>query len=126
MRQHLTDKEEEIMNLFWENGPLYVRELVEQLPGPKRHFNTVSTFVRLMEQKGFVGHELTGNSYRYFATISRNEYSRSALKSVISKYFNNSLRGVISALVEEENLTDDEVRELVTHVRKQNAKEPKP
>lgn len=111
------------MNLFWERGPLYVRELVELLPGPKRHFNTVSTFVRLMEQKGFVGHELTGNSYRYHALISRNDYSRSALKNVITRYFNNSLRGVISALVAEENLTDEQVRELVAQVREQNRKE---
>lgn len=114
---HLTEKEEELMRHFWEHGPMFVRELIDLLPEPKPHFNTVSTFVRLMEQKGFLGHETLGNSYRYFPLVSRREYSREVLRGVVGRYFNNSLHGVISALVGEENLTDAQIDELVNMVK---------
>lgn len=116
-KQHLTEKEEALMRLFWEHGPMFVRELIERLPDPKPHFNTVSTFVRLMEQKGFLAHETLGNSYRYFPTVTASEYSRSALRNVVSRYFNNSFHGVISALVGDEELTDAEIDELIQMVK---------
>lgn len=65
--KQLSPKEEAIMACFWQHGPLFVREILELLPEPKPHFNTVSTFVRGLEAKGWVGHEQIGNSYRYHA-----------------------------------------------------------
>lgn len=114
----LTEKEEQIMRLLWNHGPMFVREIVEHFPDPKPHFNTVSTFVRLMEQKGFVGHEAFGNSYRYFPQIKEADYSRSALQNVIARYFNNSMKSVVSALVAEEKLTVDELRKLIDQVER--------
>ena len=61
--KQLTEKEEELMNLFWERGPMFVREIVELYPDPKPHFNTISTFVRVLVQKGLVWHVQFGNSY---------------------------------------------------------------
>lgn len=118
MKPELTEREEEIIRVLWENGPMTVRELLDKLPGPKRHFNTVSTFVRMMEQKGYIDHESWGTGYRYFAKISADDYSRSALRRVVSRYFNNSLRGVISALVTDEALTPEQVSELVEQVKR--------
>lgn len=106
------------MNFLWDRGPLFVREMLPLYPDPKPHFNTVSTFVRILEAKGFVGHEAFGNSHRYFAAITRPEYSRSALMNVISRYFNNSMRGVVSALVSDRNLTPDQLRELIDQVER--------
>lgn len=114
----LTEKEEQIMKMLWARGPMFVREMLELYPDPKPHFNTVSTFVRLMEQKGFVGHEAFGNSHRYFPLIAEADYSRSALKSVIARYFNNSMRSVVSALVSDEKLTPDELRKLIDQVER--------
>ena len=68
--KHLTNREEEIMELFWEKGSLYVKEIIELLAGPKPHYNTISTIVRGLEEKGFVDHEQFGNTHRYFAKIS--------------------------------------------------------
>lgn len=113
----LTDREEELMKLFWDKGPMYVREMLELMPEPKPHFNTISTFVRLLEQKGFVGHERTGSSFRYHAIISEEEYKRNTLKGVISRYFNNSVKGLLSALVADEKLTDSELKELIEIAR---------
>lgn len=115
--KRLTEKEEEIMKCFWDKGPMYVRDIIDLLPDPKPHFNTVSTFVRLLEQKGFVGHERTGNSYRYFPVVNREDYSASALNNIIERYFDSSVMNVVSALVRDKNLSDDEVGELINLVK---------
>ena len=120
--KQLTEKEEELMNLFWERGPMFVREIVELYPDPKPHFNTISTFVRVLEQKGYVGHEQFGNSYKYHAAVSREEFSRKTLRSVMNRYFDNSLSGIVSALFNDEDLSDDEIRELIKKVRENNNK----
>lgn len=109
------------MRLLWQHGPMFVRELLELLPEPRPHFNTVSTFIRIMEQKGFVGHESFGHTNRYYPLITEAEYSRTALQSVVSRYFNNSLSGVVAALVQQERLTDAEIEELIQLVKSQKA-----
>jgi predicted transcriptional regulator len=116
----LSNKEEEIMELFWEKGPMHVKQLLEFYDDPKPHFNTLSTFVRGLETKGFIGHEALGNTYLYHATVSRDEYKRRTLRGVISKYFNNSFLGMVSTLVKEEDISVDELKELVRLVEEKN------
>lgn len=119
----LTEREEDLMEILWNKGPMFVREIIEELPEPKPHFNTVSTFVRLLENKGFVSHTKFGGSYRYEAAVSRDEFSRSTLKDVVDRYFGSSLKASVSALFHEENLSDEELRSLIETVinqRKEN------
>lgn len=118
--EKLTRKEEIIMELFWENGPMFVRELLERLPDPRPHFNTVSTFVRALEEKGFVGHEQFGNTFRYFARVSRDEFKQKTLLGMVGKYFNNSYLGVVSTLVKEEKISLDELKQLICEVENGN------
>lgn len=115
----LTEREEELMTILWENGPLFVREIIDRMPEPKPHFNTVSTFVRLLESKGFVTHSKFGGSYRYEAALSRDDFSRSTLRDVVDRYFGSSIKASVSALVDNEKLSDDEIRELVELVIRQ-------
>ena len=115
----LTEREEELMTLLWDNGPMFVREIIDRMPEPKPHFNTVSTFVRLLESKGFVTHSKFGGSYRYEAAMSRDDFSRSTLRDVVDRYFGSSIKASVSALVENEKLSDDEIRELIEMVIKQ-------
>ena len=112
----LTEREEELMEILWDNGPLFVREIIDRLPEPKPHFNTVSTFVRLLEGKGYVSHEKFGSSYRYEAAMSREKYSHSTLRDVVDRYFGSSIKASVSALFSEEKLTDEEIRQLVETV----------
>lgn len=97
---------------------MFVREMLDLYPEPKPHFNTVSTFVRLMEQKGFVGHEAFGNCHRYHALVKESDYSRSALRNVIARYFNNSMKSVVCALVEEEKMTVEDFHRLIEQVKR--------
>ena len=118
----LTEREEELMEIIWNKGPMFVREIIEELPEPKPHFNTVSTFVRLLESKGFVTHTKFGSSYRYEAAVSRDDFSRSTLKDVVDRYFGSSLKASVSALFHEENMSDDELRTLIETVISQRQK----
>ena len=114
--KRLTAKEEEVMGWFWEKGPLFVRELLSFYDEPKPHFNTLSTVVRGLEEKGFVGHKAYGNTYQYYPTVSRDDYRKGTLRGVISKYFDNSYRGVVSMLVQEEKISVEELKELIKQV----------
>ena len=116
----LSRKEEEIMGFFWEKGPLYVKQMLEFYDEPRPHFNTVSTFVRGLEVKGFVGHRVQGNTHQYYAIVSREEYKKKTLKGVISKWFNNSYLGVVSSLVKEEEISVEELKELIREVENAN------
>jgi len=115
--KHLTNREEEIMEVFWTKGAIYVKDIVDEMPEPKPHYNTVSTIVRGLEDKGFVGHEQFGNTYRYSAIISREEFSKDTIKSMVGKYFNKSYASVVSMFVEEEKISIDEIKALIDQVK---------
>ena len=116
----LTAKEEEIMGFFWEKGPLFVKQMLEFYDEPRPHFNTVSTFVRMLEDKGYVSHRVFGNSYQYYAVLSKEDFKKKTLKGVISKYFDNSYLRVVSSLVKEEEISIDELKELIREVENAN------
>ena len=116
----LSAREEEIMGFFWEKGPLFVKEIVGLYEEPRPHFNTLSTFVRALEEKGYLSHRTFGNTYQYYAVVSRDEFKKKTLKSVISKYFNNSYLGVVSSLVKEEEISLSELKELIREVENAN------
>lgn len=118
----LTAKEEEIMGFFWEKGPLFVKELLAFYNAPKPHFNTLSTIVRGLEEKGYLSHEAFGNTYRYFAVVSNDEFRSRTLKGVISKYFNNSYLSAVSSLVKKEEISVDELKQLIEEVENAHRK----
>ncbi|MBQ2857152.1 MAG: BlaI/MecI/CopY family transcriptional regulator [Bacteroidaceae bacterium] len=120
--KRLSAREEEIMEFFWEKGPLFVKEIVALYDEPRPHFNTLSTFVRGLEEKGYVGHRVFGNTYQYYALVSREDFKKKTLKGIISKYFNNSYLGVVSSLVKEEDISLDELKELIREVENANRK----
>ncbi|PKO98225.1 MAG: transcriptional regulator [Bacteroidetes bacterium HGW-Bacteroidetes-8] len=118
----LTSKEEELMNFFWSKGALYVRELLDFYDEPKPHFNTLSTIVRGLEEKGFLGHKAFGNTYQYYVVITQDEYKSGALNSVVKKYFKDSYLGVVSSLIKQEQISLEELRKLIESVEKTSKK----
>jgi len=114
----ITTKEEEIMNIFWEKGELFVKQILELYPEPKPHYNTISTMVRTLEEKGFIGYKIFGNTYQYFPLISMEEYNRKNLRTMVTKYFGNSYKRVVSALIEEEDISLEELKEIIKEIEK--------
>lgn len=116
--KHLTNREEEIMEIFWRKGAIYVKDVITALTDdPKPHYNTISTIVRGLEEKGFLDHEQFGNTYRYFPIITREEFSKYSIKNMVGKYFNKSYSSVVSMFVEEENITLEEIQELIRQAK---------
>ncbi|MDR1646346.1 MAG: BlaI/MecI/CopY family transcriptional regulator [Tannerellaceae bacterium] len=118
--KRLTAKEEELMERFWEKGPLFVKELLACYDEPRPHFNTLSTIVRGLEEKGFLSHHAHGNTYQYYPLITAANYGQGNLRNVITKYFNNSYLGLVSSLIREEDLSVDDLRRLLDEVERGN------
>lgn len=117
-KEKLTEKEEEIMLMLWEHGLCSVKELTSFYPDPKPHVNTVSTFVRLLEKKGYVGHEpRRSGGYNYFALKKKSEYRRNTVGRFIKNYF-GSCFSMVSQLVEEEQIDAEQLRQLIEIVEK--------
>lgn len=120
--KRLTEKESEIMTMLWQKGALTVRQMLEHYEDPKPHFNTVSTTVRILEDKGYVGHEAAGSAYRYFAIADIADFRERSLSQLIKSYFNNSYKTAVSALVEDEKISVDELREIIDMVENNKKK----
>ena len=119
----LTDKEEEIMLLLWQYGPCCVKDLLQYFDEPIPHINTVSSFLRLLEKKGYVGHEPTKNGgFQYFALQPKKDYRRGALGNIVKKYFDNCF-SMVSQLVEDEQIDAVQLRELLDMVENKNKKQ---
>ena len=118
--KQLTVKEEELMHKLWTREEMTARELMEMYPEPRPHVNTISTFLRILEEKGWVKHRTIGTTNLYKATYSEEEMGHKSMKSVVSKFFKGSLAGMISALIQREELTQEEINELRELVNRKN------
>jgi BlaI family penicillinase repressor len=110
----LTRKEEELMKILWQIKEGFVKDIVAFYPDPKPHYNTISSMVRLLEEKGFIDHKAYGNTHQYFPTISKQEYRKSFIKDVVKDYFDNSYKQTVSLFIEEHNLSREDLDELIS------------
>lgn len=111
--EKLTNKEEEIMQVLWQLKKAFVKEVVAELPNPKPHYNTISTVIRKMEDKGFVNHNSFGNTHQYFPTISKEVYRKGFMQKTIHNYFEDSYKNVVSFFAKEEKISVDELKEII-------------
>lgn len=110
--QKLTRAEEEIMQLFWENGPSLVSALIDHMPEPKPPHSSVSSIVRILEKKGFLDHKAYGKTYEYFPVVTKAAYSRFSLSRLIHQYFEGSVNELVSFMVKENDLTLTELEKI--------------
>ncbi len=108
----LTNREEEIMHALWNLEKGFVKEVVALLPN-KPHYNTVSTTIRKMEEKGFVKHIAYGKTHQYYPAISKEAYRKSFMNKTINNYFENSYKNVVSFFASEEKISVKELKEII-------------
>ena len=116
--EKLTNKEEEIMQVLWQLEKAFVNDILEKMPEPKPHYNTLSTIVRLLEEKGFVAHKSYGKSHQYYPLISLEAYRGVYVKESIKKYFDNSVANLVNYFVKDEKLTESEIQDLLDIIEK--------
>ncbi len=113
----LTEREEQIMQVVWKKDGIFIREVVERLAEPKPHYNTVATIVKILVKKGFLKSEKIGNTDRYSAQISIEDYRKEDIKDIKKKYFGNSLPKMMAHFAKQEKLSDLEIKELVDIIK---------
>lgn len=112
--KELTKAEEQIMHILWDLEKGFVRDLMDKMPEPKPAYNTVSTIVRILERKGFVGYTAYGKSHEYYPLISKREYTSKFLKGFMRNYFSSSYRQLVSFFAKEEDLSVEEMESIIT------------
>jgi predicted transcriptional regulator len=110
--KQLTRAEEQIMQVLWRLERGFVKDIIAEFPKPRPAYNTVSTIVRILEKKGFVGHKAYGKTHEYFALVPRDEYKKSYLKSFIKRYFGNSFQEMVSFFASERDISLEELEEI--------------
>ena len=103
--KELTKAEEEVMQKLWDLGSGFVNDILSQMEEPRPAYNTVSTIVRILQKKGFVGHESHGRGHKYYPLISREEYRRNFLKGFLSRYFENSYKQLASFFTKDDSVS---------------------
>lgn len=116
--QKLTNKEEEIMHLLWKLEKAFVKEVMAAMEEEQPHYNTVSTIIRNLEEKGYVSHKAFGNTYQYYPIISKEKYRKTFINTAIEHYFNNSYKNMVSFFVEEEKISAEELKEIIKLIEK--------
>jgi predicted transcriptional regulator len=126
--RELTKAEEQIMQILWNIKKGFVTDILNRFPDPKPAYNTVSTIIRILENKKFISHKAYGRSYEYYPRISKKEYTRVYFRNFISGYFNNSYKALASFYTSEEKLSIKELEEIRqvmdTEIKKQKKEKP--
>jgi len=124
--RELTRAEEQVMQVLWKIRKGFVKDILEHFDEPKPAYNTVSTIVRILQEKGFVSHKAYGRTHEYFPIVSKDEYSKSHLKTFVKDYFSNSFEKMVSFFAKEKGLSMKEMEEIMkimeSEVKKQKTK----
>ncbi|WP_298545723.1 BlaI/MecI/CopY family transcriptional regulator [uncultured Aquimarina sp.] len=115
--QKLAKREEQIMQSLWKLEKAFIKEIIEELPDPKPHYNTTATIVKILEEKGFISHKAFGNSFQYYPLISKNEYQKDVLGEVVNNYFDNSPLALVKFFAKEEKINSEELEEIIKLIK---------
>jgi predicted transcriptional regulator len=115
----LTRAEEQVMQALWKQEKAFLREIVEAMPTPRPHQNTVATLLKILTEKEFVAINVIGRQHEYYPLISKEDYSKGSMRNLVKGYFEGSFSNVVSFMVKENNISVDELEKLLQQIRKQ-------
>ncbi|MCF8449655.1 MAG: BlaI/MecI/CopY family transcriptional regulator [Taibaiella sp.] len=118
----LTKAEEDIMQVLWRLEKAFVKEIVDEMPEPKPHYNTVSTIIKILADKGIVGFESLGKANRYHPLVRKDDYSRKTMKQFVKRYFEGSYSEMFSFFVKDKDVSVQELENILKELKNNNTK----
>ena len=115
--KELTKAEEQIMQIVWNHDKLFIKDIVEKMPEPKPAYNTVGTFLKILETKGFVSREKVGNTFTYSASVKKKTYTKNFINGFLTSYFEGSAEKLFSFMVQEKKLSPEQVEDLMKKLK---------
>ena len=116
--QKLTNKEEQIMHILWKLEKAFVKDVLAEIKDDKPHYNTLSTIVRNLEDKGYVSYTAYGKTHQYFPIVSKEAYRKRFMNNAIESYFNNSYKNVVSFFAKEEKISVEDLKDIINLIEK--------
>lgn len=114
--QKLTNKEEDIMKILWRLEKAFVKQVMAELKEEKPHYNTLSTIIRNLEEKGYVAHTAFGNTHQYYPIVKKENYRTRFVTKAMEEYFNNSYKNLVSHFAKEEKISVEELKEIINQI----------
>jgi len=118
----LTKAEEQVMQVLWKLGKAFVKDIVDAMPEPRPHYNTVSTILKILSDKGFVSYESLGKSNHYFPVVQKEDYSKGSMKQFVKRYFKGSFTDMVSFFVKEKDISVEQLESLLKELKKTDDK----
>ena len=115
--KELTRAEEEIMQILWKLEKAFVKDIVNEYQEPKPAYNTISTLIRILEKKGFVGFEAYGKSHQYFPLIRKEDYSQKYMNRFVDKYFSGSYKELVSFFTKQKDMSVSDLEKLLEELK---------
>lgn len=116
--EKLTNKEEEIMHILWKLEKAFVKDVLAEISDDKPHYNTLSTIIRNLEDKGYVAYNAYGKTHQYYPIVKKEDYRKRFMSNAIDNYFNNSYKNVVSFFAKEEKISVEELKEIIKLIEK--------
>ena len=117
--EKLTNKEEEIIHILWKLEKAFVKDVMAEIKEDKPHYNTLSTIIRNLEDKGYVGHTAYGKTHQYYPIVKKEDYRKQFINTAIDNYFNNSYKNMVSFFAKEEKLSVEDLKEIIELIENQ-------
>lgn len=114
----LTKAEEQVMQAIWKLNKAFLREIVDAMPAPKPHQNTVATLLKILIEKKYVKADVIGRMHQYYPAVSKDLYSKASMKNLVKGYFQGSFSEAVSFMVKENNLSIEELELLLQNLKK--------
>lgn len=119
--KQLTKAEEDIMQILWLLEKANVKSIIEQIPEPKPAYNTVSTIVRILESKGFVGYEKQGKGHVYYPVVAKQDYSNQSINKLVDNYFQGSFKSMVSFFVKKNDMSIKDLESVLKEINKKDS-----
>ncbi|MGC6430289.1 MAG: BlaI/MecI/CopY family transcriptional regulator [Jejuia sp.] len=116
--EKLTNKEEEIMHILWKLKKAFVKDVLAEIKEDKPHYNTLSTIIRNLEDKGYVSYNAFGKTHQYYPLVNKEDYRKRFMTTAINNYFNNSYKNVVSFFAKEDKISVEDLKEIISIIEK--------